>query len=874
VKTMLEQVKWALLSTFGSRVAFNDIERTLYAAEPTAWPGTAGMAGSLPDAVVQPRNAADLAALVKIGRQYKVSLVPWGAGTSPYGGAFPLTGGIVADLSRLKKVMGIDIESMTVTVEPGVVWNNLEHKLRDEGLALRLYPGGAISATVGGWIANGGGAGIGSYEYGYIRDNIAVLEIITPQGGRTLSGADIDLVYGLAGTTGFISSVTLKVRRTEDDIPLLAAFQGPDSLTAAFAAVSVAGLPLWDAGYREPRYVRLTQQSIDETAGRALSPVGEKPPRLPEGVYLARFIYPHQREAGVRDRLIGIIKTQGGEVLGDDLARYEWSERFNPLRLRALGRSMTTDTVVIPAGALPAIAGMIGALPGVVVWNGVLVSGGRETALTAYTLDAPRPPLVEAAVRLEGRAYAVGAINNAMAGQVLGADKVRRAGDFKHEVDPDGIMNPGKIFSIPREVTPAAASGNDPGREALFLKQPRGGEAVRDAFACAGCGYCRVGCPLFNAVGWESASPRGKYRFLREYLRGNLALDERMAEMFYVCTTCGRCDLSCQVGLPVGADMNRTLRPFIWKEGFRPPLLQLQSAHNILVSHNPVGKSQDTRRDWMTPDLKVREEGETAYWAGCVGSYTYAARNLPVNAVRILNRAGIEPVYLGREEWCCGGILFTVGAVDEVRSTVEHNIRELARRGVKTLIISCAGGWGNFTHLYPGLAESLHLGYEIRIRHITEVISELIDQGKIKLEKPLPLRVTYHDSCHIGRGGGIYEAPRRILRAIPGLELIEMPRNREHAACCGKHDMFYAKLAAGINFSRVEEAQQTGAEALVCACHTCENNFRTGLTELGGTLEVVDLSDLVAASLGLPLLAVSRLPKLLRRSQNAAAGGA
>jgi Fe-S oxidoreductase/FAD/FMN-containing dehydrogenase len=869
---MLEQVKWVLLSTFGNRVAFNDIERTLYAAEPAGLSGTTGVAGSLPDAVVQPRNTADLVALVKIARQYRVPLVPRGAATATGDGAFPLTGGIVVDLGRLKKVSDIDKEVETVTVEPGVVWNELEQKLRAVGLALRLYPASAISATVGGWIAAGWGAGIGSYEYGYIRDNVAALEIITPQGSRTLSGADIDLVFGFAGTTGFISRVTLRVRRAEEDIPLLAAFPGAEGLAGAFAALAGAGLSLWDVGFRDPRQVRMTQQALDEQDRRATGPVVGKRPRLPEGVYLARFVYPQRREAGVRDRLIEIIRTQGGEVLGDDLARYEWSERFYPRRLRALGRSMTTDAAVIPAGALAAMAGMIGAMPGGVAWNGVLVAGGKETALTAYALEAGRPPLVEAAVELGGRAYAIGAIINTPAGQVPGEVKVRRAGDFKHEVDPDGIMNPGKIFSLPPEVTPAAAAGNDPGREAALRRQPRGGEAVRDAFACADCGYCRVECPLFTAVGWESASPRGKYRFLREYLRGNLALDERMAEMFYVCTTCGRCDLACQVRSPAGADWSRTLRPFIWEAGFRSPLLNLKSAQNILISHNPAGRPPETRLEWMTPDLKVREEGETAYWAGCIGSYTYAVRNLLVNAVRILNRAGIEPVYLGREEWCCGGILFTVGAVEEAMFTVEHNIRELARRGVKTLITSCAGCWGNLTHLYPGFAMSLDLGYDIRVRHITEVISELIEQGKIKMEKPVPLRVTYHDSCHTGRGGGIYEPPRRILQAIPGLELVEMPRNREHAACCGKHDMSYAKLAAGINFSRVGEAAQTGAEVLVGACHTCENNFRTGLTETGGNLEVVDISDLVAASLGLPTLAVSRLPKLLRRSRTAAAG--
>jgi len=293
----------------------------------------------------------------------------------------------------------------------------------------------------------------------------------------------------------------------------------------------------------------------------------------------------------------------------------------------------------------------------------------------------------------------------------------------------------------------------------------------------------------------------------------------------------------------------------------------LRAAQNILRQHNPGGSPQEKRKEWMTPDLRVREEGEVGYWAGCTGSFTYSMRNLPVNAVRILNRGGVEPVYLGTDEWCCGGMLFTIGGLDEAMETVEHNIKELKRRGVKTLVSSCAGCWWNLHHLYPRFARRLNLGYDLEVKHITELISELIEAGGIKLERPVGLKVTFHDGCHIGRGGGIYEPPRRILGAIPDLEVVEMPRNREHAACCGKHTIFYSQLARAINFSRVAEAGETGAEAIVCACPTCEKNFNIGLAEVGAKLEVLDISDLVAESMGLPMLAVSKLPKMLRQKR-------
>jgi len=266
----------------------------------------------------------------------------------------------------------------------------------------------------------------------------------------------------------------------------------------------------------------------------------------------------------------------------------------------------------------------------------------------------------------------------------------------------------------------------------------------------------------------------------------------------------------------------------------------------------------------MPSDIKCKEEGEFLYFAGCAVSFDYGKRNLPINAIRVLNRAGIEPVYLGSNEWCCGGVIYNVGCLDEVWEAVEHNINKFNNAGIKTLITSCPGCYIRLAHYYPIFAQRLNLEYNVRIRHITEIISELIEEGRINCEFPVNLKVTYHDPCHIGRGGGVLEPPRKILASIPGLELVEMPHNRDHSACCGKHDILYPQLTRAINFSRVSEAEQTGAEVIVTGCPTCESNFSMGIPEVGARLEVLDITDLVAKSMGLPVLAVSRLEKLLR----------
>lgn len=209
--------------------------------------------------------------------------------------------------------------------------------------------------------------------------------------------------------------------------------------------------------------------------------------------------------------------------------------------------------------------------------------------------------------------------------------------------------------------------------------------------------------------------------------------------------------------------------------------------------------------------------------------------------------------------------MFSMGFVEEVLDTVKHNIEEMNKRGIRTIITSCSGGWLYLSQFYPLLGRRLGLDFDINVKHITEVLSELIREGRIKCERPVNLTVTYHDPCQIGRSGGIFDQPRDILEAIPELKLIEMPRNREHSVCCGKNIMRYPRLGGAINRSRVNEVLQTGLPALVTCCPTCENSLRTGIADAGGGMEVIDIVDLVAESMGLPRLAVSRLSRLLRR---------
>ena len=210
---MNKQARTALETQFGDRVSFEKTERLVYSHDTASLPKMVKQTlKTVPDAVVQPLNTADVIFITKFSREHKIPLTPRGAASSGWGGAIPTRGGIVVDFSRMRQILNIDKTKGTIRTEAGAIWKNLEIALNKQGLALRLYPSSAMSATVGGWVAEGGG-GIGSYEYGRISQNLESITIVTPEGEiRTLQGEDMDLVTDAEGITGMIVEVTVKTR--------------------------------------------------------------------------------------------------------------------------------------------------------------------------------------------------------------------------------------------------------------------------------------------------------------------------------------------------------------------------------------------------------------------------------------------------------------------------------------------------------------------------------------------------------------------------------------------------------------------------------------------------------------------------------------
>ncbi|MEM2925345.1 MAG: FAD-binding and (Fe-S)-binding domain-containing protein [Methanocellales archaeon] len=872
-------VKEQLISIFGERVAFHDVERMLYSRDVGTIPGILfKFIKTKPDAIVQPETLEELRQLLRICKENKIPLIPRGAGTSSYGGTIPTAKGIVVDFCRMNKIIEINPTKETARVEPGVIWSQLEGELNDQGLALRLYPSSALSSTVGGWIANGGGIGIGSFKFGTLKDNLIEVAILTRDGIKRLSGSELDLVFGLAGTTGLIVEATLAVRRKEEEHIVLAAFSSSKEFQQTLMEIRKKNLDIWHIEFKNPKDIDLTREAIKEMKSY-LSFFSKKISLMeyPENRFIAIFIC-----LGNVNEVKEILKANKGELLSEEIAKKEWNERFHSIRYKILGPSLIASEFLIPVDNLSNLIEKINRLSNRIALKGIISNNGKQALVIAglpaneqafgFTIASSLSiSLLEIARKLRGSPYSIGMYFTHYSKQYFGS-KIPVIHKFKEEVDREHVLNPSKIFSdsrlkwlslfikLARFIPPKiaihfAASKFEP--KSNFNQFER--DLIWSAFACTNCGYCRNVCSEFNAIQWEGSSPRGKLNFIREYFNGKLNLDERIADLFFVCTTCEQCNQICQAMLPLNEYWDLAARPMIWKKGYNPSLLFQGLVENILKYYNTAGISPEKRVEWMPLNARYSNSGEIGYWAGCLSSFN--TKNIAENAIRILNLAGIEPVYLASDEWCCGAPAMLIGRIAEIMRIVEHNIKMMNERGIKKMIVSCPGCWLTLAHYYPIFAKKLNLSYDVEIEHITQTFENLIKKGKIEPRIHIDHKVTYHDPCHIGRAGGIFESPRNVLQSIPGLEFVEMKRNRENAACCGRHTIRFPSISGIITRERVREAEATGASLLVAACPSCEINFRLSARDTHSTLRIVDISDLLALSLGLRISELSELEK-------------
>lgn len=873
----------ALEARFGDRVSFEKTERLVYSHDTASLPKMVKQTlKTVPDAVVQPLNTSDIIFITKFAREHNIPLTPRGAASSGWGGAIPTRGGIVVDFSRMHQILDIDKAKGIVRAEAGVIWKNLEYALNRQGVALRLYPSSALSATVGGWVAEGGG-GIGSYEFGKINQNVESITMVTPEGEiETLQGEEMDLATDAEGITGMIVEISVKTRPADRDIPVVASFPGVKQLLQAFYQINQMQLPLWHVSFANGGFINKQRQS--EIAAARIKPHwGEseehtiEPEQSEAACCRALFVYPQSREGAVKPALLRTIADNHGTLAGETETIKEWEDRFYPIRLKRLGPSLISSEAIVAVPVLnlgQSIDEIEHKFPDIAL-EVTMISHEQASILghllgdersPAYTFEFPRSmEIIDVACQFGGCPYSVGLYFTSFARRNLGGDKVRRLLDYKRKTDPGWLLNPGKI--LPENRNPAMLNLTiKAGRIAqpvmgvgrtLFSHKPKLAKKIPkqiayEAYSCAQCGYCIDVCDQYYGRQWETETTRGRWYFLRQYLEGKAEFNQKMLDSFLLCTTCQRCNQVCQVQIPIQQMWDQMRGLVIQEKGYHTfPGFEFMAA-SFKRQNNIWACNRAERDSWFPTDVKATPSGKVAYWAGCTASYV--EHDIAQNAVHILKEGGIDFTYLGKDEACCGIPFYAAGKWDLFAKAVEHNINELNKRGVEEVVISCPGCWVTLNHYYREWAAKLDLKYDIKVKHITEVTAELIKDGKLKF-KQTPKdagRITYHDPCHIGRHGGIYDQPREVLKAIPGIDFVEMEHNRENGLCCGSvlSRVGRPPAADAIGIYRMQEAEAVKADVVLTTCPCCEVQLRVGARAGKSPVRVLDFSDLVVEALG------------------------
>lgn len=405
--------------------------------------------------------------------------------------------------------------------------------------------------------------------------------------------------------------------------------------------------------------------------------------------------------------------------------------------------------------------------------------------------------------------------------------------------------------------------------------------------ACTRCGECLIWCPVYDQDTKESIIPRTKVTDFLRIIRSQQGLigrivksekgpdglkkligavfgyrevtDEHVQDFvrnLYECSTCGQCHIVCPAKIDT-VNLWEDIRRLIVRADYGPLESQKALVKSVKSYDNPWQQPRAGRTKWARrakkegliadlPKEMKQTGGKVLLFLGCTAAYDINVKQVAVSTINILETLGIDYGIFGKDEKCCGSVMLRMGD-PEFERIAEDNIRMFNEAGFTTLISSCSGCFKTIKEDYPKVG---NLNFEVL--HTVEFLRRLYEDGKLKFKTPVNKRVTYHDPCHLGRASGVYDDPRFIMEAIPGLELIEMPRNREYSRCCGAGGGLksgYPDIQNKMAQRRVREAEETGAEELVSACPFCYQGLNVGITATNSPLVMRDISFLVEAAL-------------------------
>jgi heterodisulfide reductase subunit D len=447
--------------------------------------------------------------------------------------------------------------------------------------------------------------------------------------------------------------------------------------------------------------------------------------------------------------------------------------------------------------------------------------------------------------------------------------------------EPDKALSPEEPRSAAAEESPK------PERARVIPVSALDSKRIMQLQACTRCGECLNWCPVYDQDGREDILPRKKAAdFLKilESQHGLLAKiagrenagalaklvgkvlgyrevnEEQMrgfAKNLYECSTCGQCQIVCPANIDT-VNLWEEIRRVMVMADYGPLEQQKALVKSVKSYDNPWQQPRTARAKWARRATKEKliaeapkdikkKGGKILLYLGCTASYDTNVRQVAISTVNILDALGVDYGFLGNDEACCGSVMLRMGD-PEFERVAKHNINLFNSLGIEALVTSCAGCFKTIKEDYPKVGR---LNFEVL--HTIQFLTRLLEQGQLHFKQPVEKVITYHDPCHLGRASGVFDEPRIVMEAIPGLELVEMSRTREYSRCCGAGGGLksgYPDIQNRMAQERVREAMATGAQELVSCCPFCFQGLQVGISALGSDMVARDLSYFVEEALG------------------------
>lgn len=794
-----------------------------------------GIHRRMPDAVVRPRNTVQVQKLVALANEYKIPLVPRGAGTGLVGGAVPIVGGIVVDMQGMKEIKEIRVDGMYAVVEPGVVCDRFNEALKPYGY---FIPGPASSevATLGGMVGHNSSGGF-ALKYGATRDYVLGLLVVLPSGEvidvgtRTpvnSGGFQFEKFFcGSEGTLGIFTEIVMKiVPKPKAKAACVAFFDDLEKTGQCVANIIAQGL---------------VPSQIEIMTGISIKAVNKaKGLGLPEcaGMLLIE-VDGHPGVVSKEVELVGKVCKESGAFdteFTDDPQRMEilWKGRKEMIPSLSILQEeyatvMLADDMAVPIYNVPKALKAFDEISSQydihIPAYGHAATGNLHTKVLMDPTNPDHWKQAEEAVpRLYDAVLSLGGTTTGEHGigitkapflhkEKAGAVKAMKA--IKRALDPNNIMNPKKLMDWEEGfVTHLRYPFEIPSGEGALAPH------FKDMITCTQCGYCKSVCPGIQcAEGWDSLSPRGKVALSYGVVTGEIPLDQSVADRLFQCVLCGDCFRRCPSGIDA-PELVRAARVQLVDAGFA------YETHRALVEN--IMRTGNIYGD-EAMEVPVTQ-GESVVFLGC----QYGSRlNKTKKYLRIMERLGLPARVEGG--LCCG---YPMAVLGFKRSLEEYKKRFLDRFEPQQMVAFC-----------PSCALFLKEEYGFEARHILQVIAQKLKGRELPANGKL---VTYHDPCDLSRGMKITEEPREILKAL-GYKVVEMRHNKAQSRCCGGGGGILTtdqQMSGKIAEDRIKEALETGAEVLVTACPTCEQVLRKAASNIkSARIAVKELSDVLGDAL-------------------------